>query len=58
MRWGERVTPVGATDVDLPPCDRTGLELVQDLRARRARHVAAAREFVDAAAPALRGRDG
>lgn len=58
VRWGERVAPVGATDVDLPPCDRTGLELVQDLRARRARHVEAARAFVDAAAPVLRGRDG
>jgi len=29
VRWGDRVTPKGTTDVDLPPCDKTALELVQ-----------------------------
>ena len=29
VRWGERVTPKGTTDVDLPPSDRTALEIVQ-----------------------------
>ncbi|MBW2278133.1 MAG: beta-ketoacyl-ACP synthase 3, partial [Deltaproteobacteria bacterium] len=28
IRWGERVTPLGESDVVLPPCDKTGLELV------------------------------
>ena len=30
VRWGERVTPKGTTDVALPPCDKTALELVQE----------------------------
>ncbi len=55
VRWGERVTPVAKADVDLPRCERTGLELVQDLRARRARYAGAARAFVDAASPVLEG---
>jgi hypothetical protein len=29
VRWGERTTPIGTTDVDLPPSDRTALEIVQ-----------------------------
>ena len=29
IRWGERTAPLGASDVDLPPCDKTGLELVR-----------------------------
>jgi 3-oxoacyl-[acyl-carrier-protein] synthase III len=29
VRWGERVTPKGTTDAELPPCDRTALEIVQ-----------------------------
>jgi 3-oxoacyl-[acyl-carrier-protein] synthase-3 len=29
VRWGERTTPRGTSDVELPPCDRTALEIVQ-----------------------------
>ena len=29
VRWGERITPLGTTDVELPPCDKTALEMVQ-----------------------------
>jgi len=29
VRWGERTTPIGTTDVELPPSDRTALEIVQ-----------------------------
>ena len=29
VRWGDRITPLGTTDVELPPCDKTALELVQ-----------------------------
>lgn len=35
IRWGSRVTPLGTTDVDLPPCDKTAVELVQDLIRRK-----------------------
>jgi 3-oxoacyl-[acyl-carrier-protein] synthase-3 len=35
IRWGSRVTPLGATDIDLPPCNKTGLELVQDVIRRK-----------------------
>ena len=29
VRWGDRVTPKGTSDVELPPCDKTALELVR-----------------------------
>ncbi|RZI85069.1 MAG: ketoacyl-ACP synthase III [Rubrivivax sp.] len=32
VRWGARVTPLGTTDIDLPPCDKTALEMVQEIR--------------------------
>jgi 3-oxoacyl-[acyl-carrier-protein] synthase-3 len=35
IRWGERVTPRGASDVELPPCDKTAVELVQDIIGRK-----------------------
>lgn len=35
IRWGERVTPLGTTDIDLPPCDKSALELVQDVIRRK-----------------------
>jgi 3-oxoacyl-[acyl-carrier-protein] synthase-3 len=35
IRWGERVTPLGTTDIDLPPCEKSGLELVQDIIRRK-----------------------
>jgi 3-oxoacyl-[acyl-carrier-protein] synthase-3 len=36
VRWGDRVTPKGTSDVELPPCDRTALELVNALRHKNA----------------------
>jgi 3-oxoacyl-[acyl-carrier-protein] synthase-3 len=51
VRWGERTTPLGASAVELPPCDLTGLELVNELRTRRAGFAAAARENLAAAQP-------
>lgn len=53
VRWGDRVEPLGRTEVALPPCDRSGLELVNELRARRARYDEAARPFIEAARPLL-----
>jgi 3-oxoacyl-[acyl-carrier-protein] synthase-3 len=35
IRWGERITPRDGTDIDLPPCDRTALEMVNALRAAK-----------------------
>jgi 3-oxoacyl-[acyl-carrier-protein] synthase III len=36
VRWGQRVTPLGTTTVDLPPCKKTGLELVDAIRKAKA----------------------
>jgi 3-oxoacyl-[acyl-carrier-protein] synthase-3 len=38
VRWGERVTPLGASNVELPPCTQTALEMVNDIRARQDPH--------------------
>jgi 3-oxoacyl-[acyl-carrier-protein] synthase-3 len=35
IRWGSRVTPLGTTDIDLPPCEMTAVELVQDVIRRK-----------------------
>lgn len=35
LQWGKRVTPVGTVQVDLPPCDKTGLELVRKIMAAK-----------------------
>jgi 3-oxoacyl-[acyl-carrier-protein] synthase-3 len=53
VRWGGRTTPLGASEADLPPCDRTGLQLVQELRARKAVYREHARAFIEAARPLL-----
>jgi 3-oxoacyl-[acyl-carrier-protein] synthase-3 len=30
IRWGERITPLGESDAELPPCDQTALEILSD----------------------------
>ncbi len=35
VKWGARTTPVEASDVELPPCDKTALELVNEIRATK-----------------------
>jgi 3-oxoacyl-[acyl-carrier-protein] synthase-3 len=35
IRWGERVEPLATSDVNLPPCDRTALEIVKSQIAKR-----------------------
>ncbi len=55
VRWGERTAPLGVAELELSPCAATGLELVTQLRARRARHLAAARPFVEEARPIMTG---
>jgi len=29
LQWGDRVTPINISDAELPPCDKTGIELVK-----------------------------
>jgi 3-oxoacyl-[acyl-carrier-protein] synthase-3 len=36
LRWGERTSPLGLSDAELPPARQTGLELVQALIRKRA----------------------
>ena len=54
IRWGERVTPHG-TDIDLPPCDRSALEMVNALRAAK---VAKARSLAGLNSPTFPGVTG
>lgn len=35
VRWGERVTPLADSNAELPPCDRSALELVAALRTQK-----------------------
>jgi 3-oxoacyl-[acyl-carrier-protein] synthase-3 len=35
IRWGERVTPLGTTEIDLPPCEKSALEIVKDIISRK-----------------------
>jgi 3-oxoacyl-[acyl-carrier-protein] synthase-3 len=35
LRFGERVTPLDQVDVDLPPCERSALDMVNALRAQK-----------------------
>jgi 3-oxoacyl-[acyl-carrier-protein] synthase-3 len=37
VRWGERTRPLATSDATLPPCDKTGLELVREIIARKER---------------------
>lgn len=30
LKWGERVTPIDTSDAQLPPCDKTALELIEE----------------------------
>ena len=39
VRWGERVIPVRESKAELPPNDRTALELIRDLTGRKTRPV-------------------
>jgi 3-oxoacyl-[acyl-carrier-protein] synthase-3 len=38
VKWGQRVTPIGTSDVTLPPCDQTALEMVNAIRANQDPH--------------------
>lgn len=38
VKWGERVTPLGTSDRELPPLTRTALEMVNEVRAHQDPH--------------------
>lgn len=38
IRWGDRVTPLQVSDADLPPCDKTALEILEPHIKRYAAH--------------------
>ena len=38
IRWGSRVAPIALSDVELPPCNQTALEIVQGLMAHKQPH--------------------
>jgi 3-oxoacyl-[acyl-carrier-protein] synthase-3 len=42
VRWGQRLTPLGTSDVDLPPNNRSALELVNQYRGIHAQRVVGA----------------
>ncbi len=35
IKWGERVQPIRSAEIELPPCEKTGLELVREIMANR-----------------------
>jgi len=35
VRWGQRVTPLGTSSMELPPCERTALQIVNGIRAQK-----------------------
>ena len=38
VRWGDRVQPLGSTNIDLPPSSMSAMEIVNDLRKRKDPH--------------------
>ena len=55
VRFGQRVTPLATSPIDFPPCHQTGLELVNAIRAQKARYTAAAQPSLDEAAALISG---
>jgi 3-oxoacyl-[acyl-carrier-protein] synthase-3 len=35
IRWGQRMTPLQPSDAELPPCTKTALEIVNEIRAQK-----------------------
>ena len=38
VRWGDRVTPLGTSNRELPPCTKSALEMVNEIRAKQDPH--------------------
>ncbi len=45
LRWGERVTPLQESEAELPPCTKSALQMVNEIRAQKKPSVAAVRKF-------------
>ena len=45
IRWGRRMTPLEPCDAELPPCPKTALELVNEIRAQKKLGEAQAKRF-------------
>jgi 3-oxoacyl-[acyl-carrier-protein] synthase-3 len=45
LRWGERVTPLLQSDAELPPCAKTALQIVNEIRAQKKLGEAEAKRF-------------
>jgi 3-oxoacyl-[acyl-carrier-protein] synthase III len=45
IRWGERMTPLRESDADLPPCPKSALEIVNEIRAQKKLGAADAARF-------------
>jgi len=45
IRWGDRTTPLEQSDAQLPPCSKTALELVNEIRAQKKLGEAEAKRF-------------
>jgi 3-oxoacyl-[acyl-carrier-protein] synthase-3 len=35
LKWGERTSPLASSDAELPPCDKTALDIVNEIRAQK-----------------------
>jgi 3-oxoacyl-[acyl-carrier-protein] synthase III len=45
LRWGQRLTPLQPCDAELPPCPKTALELVNEIRVQKKHGEAQAERF-------------
>lgn len=55
LRWGDRTTPLGTSDAALPPCTQSALELVNEIRAIKARGAHTAGSLAEASFSEQRG---
>ena len=45
LRWGERLHPLGESDAELPPCHKTALQMVNEIREQKRPSAGDARRF-------------
>jgi 3-oxoacyl-[acyl-carrier-protein] synthase III len=45
LRWGDRTTPLQPCDAELPPCSKTALDIVTEIRAQKKRGEAETQRF-------------
>jgi len=57
IRWGQRMTPLHACDAELPPCTKTALEIVNEIRAQKKLGEAEVSRFATLSFPENRADD-